>query len=91
MSANIARFNQIQSEWMALPANAPESEQRRVLALMAEIPRSHISIDAETGEATPMWQGQPMSIPMPLQDCKRLHPSLAALGFAWRAPEWVTL
>ena len=87
----IARLNKIQAEWMALSGNAPEAEQRRVSALMRELPRSHISIDTETGEATPMWQGQPMSIPMPLEDCKRLYPDLAALRFAWRAPEWVAI
>jgi hypothetical protein len=87
----ITRLNEIQGEWMALSGNAPEAEQRRVMALMRELPRSHISIDAETGEATPMWQGQPMSVPMPLEDCKRRHPDLAALGFAWSAPDWVAI
>ena len=87
----IARLNEIQAAWMALSGNAPEAEQRRVMALMRELPRSHISIDTESGEATPMWQGQPMSVPLPLEDCKRLHPDLAALGFAWSAPEWVAI
>jgi len=87
----IARLNEIQSAWMGLSGNAPKAEQRRIMAIMRELPRSHISIDTETGEATPMWQGQPMSVPMPLEDCKRRHPELAALGFAWSAPEWVAI
>jgi hypothetical protein len=87
----IARLNEIQAEWMALSGNAPEAEQRRVLALMGEIPRSYISIDAETGEATPIYRGQPNSIPRPLEEVKRDHPELAALGVAWQAPNWIKL
>jgi hypothetical protein len=88
---SIARLNEIQAAWMGLSGNAPEAEQRRVYTLMRELPRSYISIDGSTGEAVPMIHGQPTSIPLPLEDCKRSHPDLAALGFAWRAPEWVAI
>jgi len=88
---SIARLNEIQAAWMGLSGNAPEAEQRRVYALMREMPRSYISIDAETGHGTPMIQGQPVSISLPLEECKRTWPDLAALGFAWRAPEWVAI
>ena len=87
---NIDRLNQIQAEWMALSGNAPEAEQRRVLALMEQVPRSHISID-ENGEATPIYRGQPNSIPRPLEEVKRDHPELVALGVAWQAPNWIKL
>jgi hypothetical protein len=88
---NVARLNEIQAEWMALSGNAPEAEQRRVIALMGEIPRSYISIDAETGEAQPMYCGQPNSIPRPLEEVKRAHPDLAAIGVAWQCPNWIAL
>jgi len=87
----VARLNEIQTAWMGLSGNAPEAEQRRVYTLMRELPRSYISIDASTGEAVPMIHGQPTSTPQPLEYIKRSHPDLAALGFAWRAPEWVAI
>ena len=87
---NIDRLNKIQAEWMALSGNAPEAEQRRVLALMEQVPRSYISIN-EDGEAQPMYRGQPNSIPRPLEEIKRAHPELVALGVAWQCPNWIAL
>ena len=87
---NVARLNEVQAAWMGLSGNAPEDEQRRVFAMMRELPRSYISID-EDGEATPMYHGQPTAIPCPLEEVKRDYPELAALGVAWQAPNWIKL
>jgi hypothetical protein len=87
---NVARLNEVQAAWMALSGKAPEAEQRKVFAMMRELPRDYISINAD-GEATPMYRGQPTAIPQPLEDCKRAHPELAALGVAWQAPNWIKL
>jgi hypothetical protein len=45
----IQELNAIQTQWMDLDSNAPQSEIDRVIALMNTTPKSHITGNSESG------------------------------------------
>jgi hypothetical protein len=91
MTTNVEELNSIQAEWMALDCNAPKSEQDRVFALMARMPKNYISVNEE-GQAVAMWQNQPLNMAMPLADVIEYHgANMDSVSIAWKCPAWIEL
>jgi len=84
-------LNRIQSEWMELDSNAPQTEKDRVCALMESTPRNYISINSE-GLASAMVNHMPLNQPMPLEDVIAYHGQhMDSVSIAWKCPNWINL
>lgn len=93
MTLDVATLNAIQAEWMALDCSAPNKEKKRVLALMAQYPKSYLSVSADGLLANVVQSGCPFfANGLPMKEAV-VWATKAGIQtrFAWQCPNWIEL